>query len=37
MIDDVLSILEPAGFVTNRNRRSDDSFDVGVPFFIDKE
>jgi len=28
MIDDVLSILKSAGFVTNRNRRDDDSFDV---------
>lgn len=28
MIDDVLLILKPAGFVTNRNRRPDDSFDV---------
>ena len=28
MIDDVLSILKSAGFVTNRDRRTNDSFDV---------
>jgi ferredoxin--NADP+ reductase len=29
-IDSVVSILSPLGFVTNRNRRKDGSFDVKI-------